>query len=56
MLIFNVMIKIDVLSPDNPKYYCNYCDYQKNVNDTSDTVCKEPDGPSDDQDYCYKIK
>ena len=56
MLIYNVMIKFDVLSPDNPKYNCNNCDNQKNMNDTSDTVREEPNRPSNDEDYCYKIK
>lgn len=56
MMIYNVMIKILVLTPDNPKYYCNYCDNQENVNDTSNAVREEPDRPSNDEDYCYKIK
>lgn len=46
------MIVSYVLSPDNPKYYCNYGDNQKNVNDTSNAVCKESNCPSDDEDYC----
>ena len=53
MLIYKAMIKINVLSPDNPKYDCNDCDNQKNVNYASGTISEESDGPSDDEDYCY---
>ena len=50
------MIMSYVLSPYNPKYYCNDGNNKENVNDAACTVSKEADGPSDDEDYCYKIK
>ena len=49
--------KLKDFSPlNNPQYYCNNCNYKKNVYDASCTVSKKTNCPADDQNYRDDVK
>ena len=56
MIVFKAMVLKDFLPLNNPEYYCNNCNYKKNVYNASGTEGKKTDRPGDKQDYCYDIK
>ncbi len=51
-----MMILKNFFPLNDPKYYCNNCNNKKNMYNTSYTVSKKSDCPSNDKDYSYDIK
>ena len=55
-IVIKAMILKESFTLNNPKQYCNYCNYKKNMYEAPNIEANDSDCPCNEQDYCDDVK